>query len=194
MREKYHNIYRIPSARAVWHKYDDGIYFITICTSGRYHYLGEITNKPREIQLTQIGKYSTEIFTNITSYYSYAKISSFVIMPNHIHAIITIDLSCRRNTIHHDSFTNRNSVKSHGNPMLSVCLGTVVRGIKARITHYAHVNKFIFGWQSRFHDHIIRDQKEFNDITLYIENNVVNWEIDCFNEINKKSSLNNIRK
>ena len=42
--EKFQNRFRIPSARANWHDYNGGIYFVTICTKNREHYFGEITH------------------------------------------------------------------------------------------------------------------------------------------------------
>ena len=62
--------------------------------------------------------------------------------------------------------------------MLRKCLGTVVRGIKARISHYARKRGMQFAWQPRFHDHIIRNYHEMNQIAEYIDNNVVHWELD----------------
>lgn len=32
-----------------------------------------------------------------------------------------------------------------------------------------------FGWQTRFHDHIIRDKNAYDNITRYIINNPNNW-------------------
>ena len=42
--EKFQNKYCIPSARANWHNYNGGVYFVTICTKNREHYFGEITH------------------------------------------------------------------------------------------------------------------------------------------------------
>lgn len=70
---KFLNKYRIPSARAPWHGYDDGIYFITICTAGREHFFGEISvttssvGEP-EMQLTPIGQYAHEQFANVSTH------------------------------------------------------------------------------------------------------------------------------
>jgi hypothetical protein len=36
------------------------------------------------------------------------------------------------------------------------------------------------GWQSRFHDHIIRNEEEFQRISHYIANNPLNWQKDNF--------------
>ena len=38
------------------------------------------------------------------------------------------------------------------NPMMSKSLGTVIRGVKARISRAAHQNGIPFGWQARFYD------------------------------------------
>lgn len=59
-------------------------------------------------------------------------------------------------------------------------LGSVVRGIKSAVTKFANQNNIPFKWQSRFHDHIIRDNNDMNNIANYIINNPANWETDCF--------------
>ncbi len=98
--EKFQNKYRIPSARAYWHDYNGGVYFVTICTKNREHYFGEITHcrdvarnvsTEPQMQLSPIGQYAYEQFMNVKSHYPYAEIPLFVIMPDHIHAIVTID-------------------------------------------------------------------------------------------------------
>ena len=35
-------------------------------------------------------------------------------------------------------------------------------------------------FQNSFHDHIIRDEKDYEKIWEYIENNPIKWETDCF--------------
>ena len=59
---------------------------------------------------------------------------------------------------------------------LSVCVG----GIKSAVTRYARENGIPFGWQSRYHDRIVRSQNEMNHIAEYIEQNPAKWETDCF--------------
>ena len=70
--------------------------------------------------------------------------------------------------------------------MIFKSLGTVIRGVKARISHAAHQNRISFAWQSRFHDRIIRNQEELNRIAEYIENNVAKWDVD---EMNSHTAL-----
>jgi len=59
-------------------------------------------------------------------------------------------------------------------------LSVVIRQIKQSVTRFAKQNNIEFYWQSSFHDHIIRNQKEMDLISEYIENNVRKWEEDCF--------------
>ena len=90
--DRWQNKYRIESARANWHDYDGGSYFITICTKNREHFFGEIVDG--EIVLSDIGKFADEQFKNVSSHYPYAEIPLWTIMPNHVHAIVVI-YACR---------------------------------------------------------------------------------------------------
>ena len=189
----FQNRYRIQTARAEWHSYDGGIYFVTICTAGREHYFGEIkTDKEPFMQLSPIGQYANQLIMDITIVYPHVEIPLFVIMPNHIHAIIYIDGEAiwDMNSGHALNIGNdgdaMNRVSTGGvtgklNPMVSNCLGTVVRRLKARITRWANQNNIPFGWQARFYDRVVRNQNELNNIAEYIENNVINWHLDEMN-------------
>lgn len=59
-------------------------------------------------------------------------------------------------------------------------LPSVIRGIKSAVTKYAIEHDIPFAWQSRYHDHIIRNQMEMNRIAEYIQNNPMKWELDRF--------------
>ncbi|MES2774849.1 MAG: hypothetical protein V4722_11730 [Bacteroidota bacterium] len=90
MPEKFLDKYRIPSARAQWWNYgNNGSYFVTICTKNREHSFGEIIDD--EMQLSEIGKLAYKYWYHIPVQFSYVLLDEFVVMPNHIHGIITID-------------------------------------------------------------------------------------------------------
>ena len=214
--DKYQNKYRVPSARANWHDYNGGVYFVTICTKNREHYFGEITHCCRngvrrcrdvactqcrdvarnvstepQMQLSPIGQYAYEQFVNVKTHYPYAEIPLFVVMPDHIHAIVMIDggndcgdgmhVKCRdvahvkcRDGVH----TVSTDIVNHQMQTIAKCKGllsVVVGGLKRAITHYANENNIPFAWQTRFHDRIVRNQNELDRISIYIEKNVVNW-------------------
>ena len=211
--EKFQNKFRIPSARADWHDYNGGVYFVTICTKNREHYFGEITHCCRDVarccrdvarnvstepqmQLSPIGQYAYEQFMNVKSHYPYAEIPLFVIMPDHIHAIVTIDgeneiggngAHTQCGDVARNVSTSARNVSTGVNTQMANIsprknsLAVVIRGVKSSITKFANENNIPFAWQTRFHDRIIRNQDEFDKISDYIEKNVVNWQNDMGN-------------
>ena len=86
--DKFQDKYRINTARAWWHDYDGGAYFITICTKDREHYFGEIEDG--EMVLSEIGDYTRQCIEQISQHNPYAEIPLYVIMPNHLHLIVFI--------------------------------------------------------------------------------------------------------
>ena len=195
----FHNRYRIASPRAIWHDYNGGIYFVTICTKGRVHYFGEISHGDSNVaepivNLTIIGQYTNIQFSNVTSHYPYAKIPLWVVMPNHIHAVVIIEgneIPYERRNIEQAGVlknveTGRlvNNVETGRAPSLQKIddmkgwLSVVVGGLKSSISKFAHENAIPFAWQPRFHDRIIRDTDEMNRIAEYIEQNVAKWAYD----------------
>jgi REP element-mobilizing transposase RayT len=195
----FRNKYRIPSARAVWHDYNGGAYFVTICTKDMAHFFGEIVDG--EMCLTEIGRCADEQLRNVSSHYPYAKIPLWVVMPNHVHAIVMIDgdadlngrdvarnvctngaeirdLDVARNV---STDSGKNEIMAQQSPKCGT-LAVVIRGMKSAVTKYANENGISFAWQTRFHDRIIRDCDEMNGIAQYIENNVAQWKSDEMND------------
>lgn len=88
---RFQNKYRIPSARADWHSYEGGVFFVTVCTQYRQNYFGEI--ECGEMRLSELGKYLAEQIVITPQMHSdmNVEIPSFVIMPNHVHMIVVIN-------------------------------------------------------------------------------------------------------
>jgi REP element-mobilizing transposase RayT len=86
-------------------------------------------------------------------------------MPDHIHGIIIID---KQNQSKEKLKPNKFGPQSQN-------LGSIVRGFKTGVTKYARMNDIEFKWQSRYHDHIIRNEKSFYRIRKYIIDNPKNW-------------------
>ncbi len=178
--EKFSNKYRISSARAYWHDYDGGMYFITVCTEGFVHYFGKIENG--EMKLNLLGKYVANCIENTPTHFPDVIIPVYVVMPNHIHLIVCIDGNnrgnlesrCSRDVACNVSTMSRISPKPGSLP-------TVIRSIKSAVTRYANQHCIPFQWQSRFHDRIIRNQNECNRIADYIDHNPENWMKDELN-------------
>ncbi|MEE1208124.1 MAG: transposase, partial [Muribaculaceae bacterium] len=79
-------------------------------------------------------------------------------------------------------FMHRILCLSH-NSRLAVIVGTM----KAAVTRYARTRCIasLPIWQSRFYEHIIRDQHSFDYIMNYVDENVLRWDSDCFNQSTK---------
>lgn len=60
-------------------------------------------------------------------------------------------------------------------------ISSIIGGYKSAVTKNANRLKYKFSWQTRFHDHIIRDDRSFQNISNYIINNPKNWDEDKFN-------------
>ena len=59
-------------------------------------------------------------------------------------------------------------------------ISAMVGSYKSAVTKWCNENKLPFDWQSRFPDHIIRDNDVFFHIRNYIMNNPANWKEDKF--------------
>ncbi|MFD2517614.1 transposase [Salinimicrobium flavum] len=59
-------------------------------------------------------------------------------------------------------------------------ISTIIRSYKSATTKHAHRLGYEFEWQTRFHDHIIRNDISYYNISNYIKNNPVNWKEDNF--------------
>ncbi|WP_332367607.1 hypothetical protein [Spirosoma telluris] len=56
----------------------------------------------------------------------------------------------------------------------------MIGSYKSAVTKHTHRLGFDFGWQARFHDHIIRNDTEYQRINDYIEQNPERWDADKF--------------
>ena len=177
--DKFQNKYRIPSARAAWHDYNGGTYFVTICTHGREHYFGEIAidnNGEPKMNLSEIGNIADECWRSIPQHFPHVQVPLWVIMPNHIHGILIINPPVETQ--------NFASLQSNKFGPQSKNLASVIRGFKIGVTKYARENNIPFAWQTRFYDRIVRNTDELNGISQYIENNVAKWAFDELNDNN----------
>ena len=59
-------------------------------------------------------------------------------------------------------------------------IGVIINQYKRAVTVEARKINRDFEWQTRFHDHIIRNQKSFQTIQEYIQENPLRWEDDKF--------------
>ncbi len=59
-------------------------------------------------------------------------------------------------------------------------ISSIIGSYKSAVTKHARRLGYEFAWQSRFYDHIIRDNNSFAKISEYIIDNPKNWKGDQF--------------
>ena len=107
-------------------------------------------------ELNTFGKLAADAVKEISHHASGVKVDKFVVMPNHIHMILVLE-----------------GYESD----LSVIIGQYKAYVSRKIHSHRKQEKI---WQVSFHDHKIRNQKQYEKIWTYIENNPQKWKLDCF--------------
>jgi putative transposase len=178
MTMKYKNRYRSESARAAaWWSYGWAVaYFITICTADREHLFGHIAGGT--MVLSPVGEIAEQFWYEIPGHANAVKLGAFQVMPNHIHGIVLLG---NRGDGGNETDTGtvppaRQRFRNQGKNTIS----SIVGGYKSAVTRHARRAGFVFGWQGRFHDHIIRNNDEYQQINDYIETNPLRWAEDRF--------------
>ena len=174
-----------------------GAYFVTICSYQRMHVFGEIVDG--EMILNDTGKIARDEWFKTAELRPYVKLydDEFVIMPNHGHGIIWIEDSVgalRRNAQSRaEQRVEQRSTPTRNAPTETVVpgsLGAIVRAYKSAVTYEVNAVQNQRGavlWQRNYYDHIIRNDRELNNIRWYILNNPLNWQLD-------RDNAQNIRK
>lgn len=153
------------------HNYSQpGYYFITICTHQFIPYFGSIKNK--EMNLNGIGKIAKSCWERIPKHFDHVGLGEFIIMPNHIHGIITIEPSVVGDATVGN--TDRNSLQTINRKIMLI--PKIVGAYKSSVTR--NINKQFsqskFKWQKSYYDHIIRDENGLEQIQYYIKSNPKN--------------------
>ena len=126
------------------------------------------------MNLTEIGMLADKFWLEIPEHFPFAKLDEYIIMPNHVHGIIKIDNTIE--TLHATSPLSHATSISQGISPKKGSLASVIRSYKSVVTKNAKIINPDFSWQTRFYDHIIRDEKSLNNIRAYIKNNPENWK------------------
>lgn len=141
----------------------EGTYFITICVKDRKPILSKIvgTGVPDcpKIILLPHGQIADRYINQLNNFYDYISIDKYVIMPDHIHLLISIFDGQSRTpvpTCSEIKIDNKNST-----------ISKFVSTLK-RFCNKEYGNNI---WQPRYYDHIIRNQDDCNEKWDYIENN-----------------------
>lgn len=144
---------------------NNGYYFITICCINRLPLLGHICDD--KMILNECGKITHDTWRDSENKRKNIKLHNFIIMPNHMHAIIEIKEQLEN--IHQGKFISQSNT-----------IGSIIRGYKSSVSSQL---KHIFNhsvWQKNYYEHIIRNEQSYQMISEYIQNNPLLWEQDRF--------------
>lgn len=125
-----------------------GAYFVTICTQNRRPILSNIVGDDAHIVPKRYGQIAEKYLKNA------AEIEKYVIMPDHIHMLIRLE----------EQGAEKRSPQASR-------IASIVRSIKTLTTK--EIGEPIF--QRSYYDHVIRNQRDYNEIWEYIENNPRKW-------------------
>ncbi len=152
-----------------------GTYFITVCTHGHRCTLSKITsaeNAPPSNTLTQYGVFVDRVIGTLENRFD-ATIDAYVIMPNHVHMLISIDCDLR---------AVRERPLRRSRSTLDKLVGFLKMNSSKSI-HSISPNAII--WQRSYYDHIVRNSEDYANIYEYINTNVLRWEKDYLYSDNK---------
>jgi len=147
----------------------NGAYFVTICTHKKLCLFGRI--EKGIVHLNDAGQMVHDRFAEIPRFYPGIETDQFIVMPNHLHAILVIE---------HDR-TTQGSVPA-------LALSGYIQRFKSLTTRlyiesvkngsYPVFDKRL--WQKSYYDRIIRHEKEYQMIAEYIQTNPLRWQEDKY--------------
>ncbi len=137
-----------------------GSYFVTVCTHKRQPFF-QMENPAVGNGLCAVPNQIVHRWIAETqSKYKNIIIDKYIIMPDHLHFIVTI--------------TERHTDSSLSDAMQffkTMTTNEYIRGVKQGLLP-PFKGKI---WQKSYYDHIIRNQQDYNEAWEYIENNPVKW-------------------
>lgn len=154
---------RKPLRLKCWDYSQTGTYFLTVCTKDRRPLLCRIegfdaTGYPKRT-MTPVGLSVETFVREITHHHLSVTVDHFVIMPNHIHLLLTI--------------CNANGAPGSSRPTELV---PRIIGLMKRMTSPAGASI----WQTGYMDHVIRNEADYQQHWTYIENNPFRWAEDQY--------------
>ena len=135
----------------------EGYYFVTICTNEKKGVFWD------GHELNRFGRIAKNDLEALAAHYSRLRVDKYVIMPNHVHAIVAIGCDGKKGAL----------------PDLNEVIAQYKSGVSRKI-HAPEPNKKV--WQRSYHDRGIRSQMEYEKIWKYIDTNPQRWTDDCFYE------------
>ena len=132
-----------------------------------YEYVGARIARPEKtIQLSEYGLIVENSIKNISQHYPDVIVDKYIIMPNHIHMIFSLNYNKQFGLLDENGRALR----------APTSLSNIINQLKGNVSKQIGFSI----WQKSFYDRIIRNEQEYIKIWDYIENNPITWENDCY--------------
>ena len=151
-----------------------GAYFITICTYDKSCVFGHIVEG--QMQLNECGQVVQEQWISTAKVRPNVELGDFVIMPNHLHAILIVGPAV--------GATRRVAPTNPPRGPARGSLGAIIGQFKSMTTKRVNLRRGTPGsilWQRNYYEHVIRNEKSLNAIREYICRNPLSWASDAEN-------------
>ncbi len=157
------------------YNYDNnGAYFITICTKNRQQILSRVVGTGvldgPQIELLPHGKIAEKYIKQLNDFYTNVSIEKYVIMPNHIHLILFVYTSENELLDNPGDGPSGTPVPTNQNSVISRFISTFKR--------FCNKECGTNIWQYRSYDHVIRNQRDYEEHINYIVKNPFCWYQD----------------
>jgi REP element-mobilizing transposase RayT len=162
-----------------------GAYFVTLLIHQRQHLFGTLANG--EVQLTTWGRLAETEWRRLPERFHGLLIDTFVIMPDHLHAILWINTAAMLSSqeARHPTLLKMDGSSPASpqlgrplpNPPPPGSLGAVIGAYKATTARLINGLRHSPGapvWQRNYFERIIRDEDELSRIYEYIQSNPLN--------------------
>ncbi|MCJ7523957.1 MAG: transposase [Candidatus Aminicenantes bacterium] len=161
-----------------------GKYYITICTLNRECLFGDICKG--KMILSTAGKIVHHEWLRTSMVRPGIELDAFVIMPNHLHGIISIRLRRGVPLERPVDVGDENRATRQVAPTLKPStIGAILGQFKSNSTKEIRESVYPgFYWQRNYYEHIIRNGSELSQIRKYILENPANWNEDHDNPVN----------
>jgi REP element-mobilizing transposase RayT len=162
-----------------------GAYFVTIVTWHRECLFGEVVGG--QMRLNDIGKIVRWEWLELPKRLHFLELGLFVIMPNHLHGILIFHENAGATR---QGLTEGDFSKPDGSPLprgpQPASLGVVMAQFKSRVTKRLWKMPSLNGtpiWQRNYYEYIIRNYRDLQNKTDYIEANPLLWGEDNENPV-----------
>ena len=136
---------------------------------GKYfpaHRRGRVSRPAPAARFENARKIVQRYILQISVKYPNVSVDKYVVMPNHIHLLLSF-------------------YEGHGTGNPSPTLGNVIGWLKYQATREINLAARTAGqkiFQRSYHDHVVRNERDYQRIWQYIDTNPARWQEDCFYE------------